>query len=213
MTEHPILFSGPMVRAILEGRKTQTRRVVKVQPGQHCKPWLKDGLWKWLIAETGMGVSEFFRCPYGTPSDRLWVRETFAIVGVEGRKVSVARAERMPAGKSLSDTDGGLETIEVDRDTAAWATQRVDCERWKPAIFMPRWACRIVLDVTAVRVERLQSISNEDAEQEGVQCQPLSARGFVDYYRELWDSINGKRGMVTWTDNPWVWVVTFRKLP
>lgn len=233
MKERPILFSGPMVRAILDGRKTQTRRVLK--------PDTKD-YWN--------------SCPYGVTGDRLWVRETSAIISVDGCSVFIARAERMPPGKTLAQTDGGLEIFSVEPGVAAWAAKHADCERWKPSIFMPRWASRIALEITNVRMERLQEISEEDAEAEG--CEPhVSAASGVDVpwwqgyedlgdgelihqqfhgtmpppwmvdpkrmkelphlnydarraFEILWNSINAKRA--PWGSNPWVWVLTFKQV-
>lgn len=178
MKERPILFSGAMVSAILQGHKQQTRRVVYAL--QKDRPTLS------ILQRYPPPHSELPPVGYSwgltnwrnaKPGDRLWVRETYAIVEVDGTHVSIARAERMPAGKTLADTDGGLESIQVSPETAAWAAKRVDTERWKPSIYMPRWACRLVLEVTAVRVERLQDISEADAIAEGVErnCDGLAA--------------------------------------
>ena len=220
MTERPILMSGAMVRAILAGQKTQTRRVLRGQEPIDLGASMHGGhLSRRPVHDHGKLVGHRMapvHCPYGEPGDRLWVRETYAIVGVSSYKVSVARAERMPPGKTLADTDGGLELIEVDQPTAAWAYQRVDQERWKPAIFMPRWACRLELDVTGVRVERLQDITWQDTFAEGFEPRPVSVDPHVhrdaarDWYMDLWDSLNAKRGY-GWAVNPWVWVVSFRR--
>jgi len=219
VTERPILMSAPMVTACMREvyQKTQTRRVLRPQPHEkladtvHYDRATGGAMWASIRGDHGVA------CPYGRPGDRLWVRETYAIIEVDGTHVSIARAERMPAGKTLADTDGGLKIIQVDRETAAWAAKRVDCERWKPAIFMPRWACRLVLEVTAVRVERLQDISEIDARAEGFLELPFltddpavhrdAAR---DWYMDLWDSLNAARGF-DWKMNPWVWAVSFRR--
>lgn len=172
MKERPILFSGAMVRAILEGRKTQTRRLVKPQPpstARSKKPWCS--------------VEDLLKaCPYGVAGDRLWVRETFANNGYElfYRADGVALPPRMPSGPA----------------------------KWKPSIFMPRAACRLVLEVTAVRVERLQEISGGDAWAEGVSDGPRPSLA-IACYRRLWDSLNAKRA--PWASNPWVWVLTFSR--
>lgn len=189
-----------MVRALLSGRKTQTRRVVRNVPE------LMNERNEWCIP---------LRSPYGNVGDTLWVRETYALMGIEGTSVSIARAERMPPDKTLAQTDGGLELFEVNPDVAQWCQPRIDSERWKPAIFMPRWASRITLRITALRVERLQAISEADAIAEG--CPAVSLHDLdcdstppSEHYSKLWDSINGKR--VPWDLNPWVWVVCFEKI-
>jgi len=199
MTERPILFSGPMVRAILEGRKTQTRRVVKPQP---------------VVAPTPDD-----RCPYGEPGTTLWVRETWASTEQAGFHPSDAGIVYRATDPDWSDYEG-------------W--------KWKPSIFMPRWASRITLEVTAVRVELAQEISVNDCLAEGIvgteqwdKVPPDSVRdhcelpmtpealdaaiekGWGDYttaaFHDLWDSINKKRGF-GWAENPWVWVVEFRRI-
>lgn len=216
-----------MVRAILESNKSQTRRVVgglsKRFPLVNLHDVLPEAFsgrfddpfsWGWAHAEEGYGghmaLGQWLEiCPYGVPGDRLWVRETSAIVGVDGCNVSIARAERMPEGKTLSDTDGGLEIFRVEPEVAAWASKRIDGERWRPSIFMPRWACRLVLEVTGVRAQRLQEISEEDAYEEG--CFALGdAQCTAKWqYELLWERINGKGA---WSANPWVWVVEFKRV-
>jgi hypothetical protein len=205
-----------MIRALLAGRKTQTRRPVKLNVAGR----VQRGGRQWHV-EDGSAV---IACPYGKAGDLLWVKETYALMSVDGRRVSVARAERMPPGKTLAQTDGGLELIEVDAETAEWCRTRIDCERWKPSIFMPRWASRITLRITEVRCERLQNISEEDAIAEGVEkistteCgndvwkaydQPDCGKGYLAAgysYKTLWESINGAG---SWDANPWVWAVSF----
>ena len=187
MKERPILFSGAMVRAILGGRKTQTRRVIKPQPAatERGRPWcsMED-----LLA----------RCPYGQPGDELWVRETFAYID---EKHVIYRAS---------------EGIEVEEVLGR------KLHSYKPSIHMPRWASRIQLRVTGVRVERVQEITDEDVVAEGIDIgkapypedQPMLRDFDVDFetaFRDLWDSINAKRGY-SWKSNPWVWVVTFAKI-
>lgn len=178
MKERPILFSGPMVRAILNGTKTQTRRIVKPQP-VHI-----DGLGTVMNPSVITGNS----CKHGKPGDTLWVRETWAhralrVSGPEGYGCPVFRAD------------------DVDRRLPSGPYNRVD--RWRPSIHMPRWASRITLQITAVRVERLQDISEEDAIAEGVEF------GAKESYRTLWDSINGAGA---WDANPWVWVIEFKRV-
>lgn len=189
MKERPILFSAPMVRAILAGTKTQTRRALRDQP---CE--LLDFNRGALSIRVRRAVYQAFSpkfpsvcCPYGQPGDRLWVRESFC------------DARQAAAGRVLYQASG---------DTACG---------WKPSIHMPRWASRITLQVTNVRVERLQDISELDASAEGAP-ELLSVDGgyvqhamgcYRDGFQHLWTSINGPG---SWDTNPWVWVVEFRRL-
>ena len=189
--ERPILFSGPMVRAILDGRKTQTRRVAMHRV---CGVMLAR-----LAFDPAPDAA---LCPYGAPGDRLWVRETWAWSGDR----EIPEAERIARGEIWYAADG-------DRGPAI---------RWRPSIHMPRWAARLTLEVTGVRVERLQDISATDCRAEGIP----HFREFVVFgadaeqrremyaaeYRRLWDSLNAPRGY-GWDVNPWVWVVEFRKVP
>ncbi len=193
MKELPIRFSGPMVKAILDGSKTQTRRVVKQDRDGllDCKPtpaW--DAFWQCVA------------CPYGKPGDRLWVRETFGI-----------------------DDEDGTVLYFADPDTAQNAEHARICEdrypRRRPSIHMPRWASRILLEITDVRVERVQDISEADAQAEGIEYSERFEGyciGMAEHYHShdprlsyasLWESINGPD---SWAANPWVWVVEFRRI-
>lgn len=202
MKEKPILFSGPMVRAILDGRKTQTRRVCKDVPCQYAGyVEHRVGHSFWSNHPDAQGYVE--DCPYGAPGTRLWVRETFAHV-VDSRGDSVTRYWDGKSFKYIYRAD---------------ATERPT--KWTPPIHMPRVASRITLEITDIRVERLRDISEADAIAEGVE--ELNERGtYKDYsdheniwlsargaYFTLWESINGKG---SWNANPWVWVVEFKKL-
>ena len=187
MKERPILFSAPMVRAILSGRKTQTRRIVKPQPhaGVRRSVFVRSGL------EDGHGRE--LRCPHGAPGTRLWVREQFSYsygTGVEDRSPCWYWADGQP-------------------DYGDWA-------RPAPSIRMPRWASRITLEVTGVRVERLQEISYADAMAEGVEfgniTDPLTGeidRDATEAFEVLWESIHGSG---SWDMNPYVWVIEFRRV-
>lgn len=201
MTERQILMSGPMVRAILEGRKTQTRRVVR---GIDECPHGYDGVVTATVQEEAhlrgkhcfnlaSGESLYMRSPYGQPGDRLWVRETHAGDNCCGW---VYRADHPDANIKAGELDDGEQSL----------------RRWTPAIHMKREACRLVLEVVAVRVERLQEISERDAIAEGVHHQPhgLTADGGRILYRQLWNHLNAKRGL-GWLENPWVWVIEFRR--
>lgn len=208
--ERPILFSAPMVRAILEGRKTVTRRAIKVQPhidasGNFCvgsSNYGQDGY--------GKPVTKHFVndcCPYGKPGDRLWVRETFIDLrgtGVEHRPDPNGPLQRYAYA---ADCRPGSHSDEARKDFGL---------KYKPSIHMPRAACRILLEITEVRVERLQDISRADIRAEGLQCPPELASDDVspnyrDWYpaawRELWESTGGD-----WNANPWVWVVEFKRV-
>ncbi|HDR9126237.1 TPA: hypothetical protein QDB31_003272 [Burkholderia vietnamiensis] len=211
MKEHPILFSGAMVRAILEGRKTQTRRIVKPAGAHHIFQFRgreeargtdePTGEWAWCRAERV--ISEHIRCPYGKPGDRLWVRETH----LAWWKLDEAN----PAGPR------------VFSHVAAYAADGYELEpgeKWIPSIHMLRAASRITLEITRVRAERLQSISEADARDEGVTIEDHHMRGYsagafrppsIRAFHDLWDSLNAARGH-GWDMNPWVWVVEFRRI-
>lgn len=188
MKERPIIFSAPMVRAILAGTKTQTRRVMKPQP--RIENDGTDAGWRYYQPNSkvvyAFRVDEpidfplaiVYACPYGRVGDRLWVRETWA----EGVRTTLYRA-----------TDG-------------------DMLYWKPSIHMPHSRSRITLEITDVRVEQLWEISEYDMNQEGVASPPDDAGiHHITPFKGLWDSINAKRGY-GWAVNPWVWVISFRRL-
>ena len=178
--ERPILFSVPMVRALLDGTKTQTRRLMNT-----------DGRYRLdLVCPPDGGMS---RCPSGQPGDRLWVRETFAHIYRDN-----ARPDERRDGDVVYKADcQGLYAY-------AYGT-------WKPSIHMPRWASRITLVVTGVRVERLQDINRGDAMDEGCPFHNMAQGDDPrQWYAELWEQINGAG---SWAANPWVWVVEFRKTP
>lgn len=212
MKSTPILFSAPMICAILSGAKTQTRRAGKVQSdsftelGIHYirhatkgeiiqatyRAYPKGGTARWAICE----------CPYGIPGDRLWVRETW-----------------------------GVEANDMERRAVRYRADGVGLlGDWRPSIYMPRWASRLTLEIVSVRVERVQDISEADAVAEGIEQFPDGSwRDYIaskpaynqcdtarDSYRTLWDSINGQprqgKPDVSWAANPWVWVIEFRKV-
>lgn len=205
--ERPILFSGPMVRAILDGEKTQTRRVVKGT----ALEWLAPSMFTpAFVAARENGLS-----PYGAVGDRLWVRETWGTpdadhpLAVGGRKPTSGDRMLYRANEA-DDYQWGL------------GKQSQGGFVWRPSIFMPRWASRITLEITDVRVERLTDISEEDARAEGCPLthdgkhyDPPASDPWQGYGRAsfclLWDKINAKRA--PWDSNPWVWVVTFQRLP
>ena len=190
MKERPILFSGAMVRALLADTKTQTRRIVKPQPqmvtNNRTLPWEGDPAALMRLMEI-----QGKHCPYGQPGDRLWVRETWAH-GVQ-------------AMAAASDEDGPFVYA------ADGSTQGRLGERWRPSIHMPRWASRITLEITGVRVERLQDISEADAIAEGVtnSLHLTGGRFARENFAHLWWTINGDGN---WEANPWVWVMQFKRL-
>ena len=196
MKERPILFSGPMVRALLDGRKTQTRRIVKPQPErgekyEAAEPWLgDDGLWRWMHGVVCREATAR-RCPYGVPGDRLWVRETFSFAGGQG-VWELSQAQSLGVERWLYRADGA------------------DADRWWPSIHMPRAASRLTLEVTGVRVERVQNISGADAIAEGFGGQedahePSAREKFLSTFYDI-----NKRA--SRTENPWVWVIEFKRL-
>lgn len=223
LPERPILFSGPMVCAILDGRKTQTRRVVKWKPrveglnlqatSLSVQPYFRPGIESGVVLASRDGNGSWndrthpVKCPYGKPGDRLWVREGFI------------DAEDYPCHPYHDEEDGGPR-YEYRADTSAEQSANI---LWKPSIHMPRIASRITLKVTGVRVERLQDISEEDIEAEGVlacdewqdylatwesmQSDEIWIETPRQYWEKRWDRINGKK--YPWASNPWVWVVEF----
>lgn len=194
--EKPILFSAPMVRAILAGRKTVTRRIVKPQPSE-IDGVLQAGNAALLAAIFGRTPTSDDveamkpRCPYGAPGDRLWVKETFA----RGRAYVIYRADCVDDRPSANTDD--------------W--NEVDPDRWRAAIHLPRVYSRITLEVVSVRAERVQDITEADCAAEGIethfQGQPIS--GLRHEFAALWDSINGEG---SWASNPWVWRIEFRRI-
>jgi hypothetical protein len=179
MKERPILFSGPMVRAILDGSKTQTRRTFKGTT-EHKGPY-NPAYMEAHQQASGWGSI----CPHGTPGERLWVRETWAV-----------QHEYDAAGPS---------EIGVSARWRYAATEDLGGLRKRPSIFLPRRGSRILLEITDVRVQRLQEINDEDARAEG--CEPFAYPR--DRFQGLWDTINGPG---SWHANPWVWAITFRRL-
>lgn len=223
MKERPILFSAPMIRAILDGSKSQTRRIIKPAPPSECsihhmlgdESWLPEGDRAPLRHTWEAWGGDLFRnkpdnhlcglhtvkCPFGKPGDKLWVRENMALHGF-GKPIA-PQPQVNPAGVRIWSY--AADEIMVGRHG-----------RVTPSIFMPRWASRITLEIVSVRVERLHEIGVEDAEDEGCKA-PLERVMRMGYaaspslFRELWDSLNAARGY-GWDANPWVWAVKFRRI-
>lgn len=212
MKTRPILFSGPMVRAILAG-KTQTRRVIKPQPPDDAEWVEKEGVF--VVGHGYMADWIALKHPYGVPGDRLWVRETWG-VGCRPCPVNGDRdgIEYRADEAYLRDNDE-LPLMTVEAPKGFFGNYKKS--GWRPAIHMPRWASRITLEITGERVERLQDISIEDAEAEGVrsgiETDPSGAvykYRPIDEFARLWDSINAKRGF-GWDVNPRVRALEFKK--
>lgn len=204
VAERPILFSAPMIRALLAGTKTQTRRLLKPQPPAgtlqvstyhhpdprpHFYAWTDDGHGRAELAEGGWCNP----CSYGASGDRLWVREAWrtepGLDRFPPREIQQGGPVQYEAGPHADVLGGKL----------------------RPGMFMPRWASRITLEITRVRVERLQDISRGDAMAEGCPFPNMAAGPDpCDWYRDLWEQINGGG---SWASNPWVWVVEFKRVP
>lgn len=213
--EKPILFSGPMVRAILAGRKSVTRRVVKPQPPGLAEgyAWSVEsdcGLFSWFAErwhdpvgfdeQGGMETSHWntLSCPYGQPGDRLWVREVWRVRRGSWCGDLVYRADATTRPLEFA------EATEID-------AKHFDSTAWRSPIYMPRWASRITLEITEVRVERVQEIADDNAAaiREGFENTPESCAWWK--FRETWDALNAKRGF-PWEANPWAWRVEFKPM-
>lgn len=195
--ERPILFSSPMVRALLDGRKTQTRRVADIR-WDTSRYWGDYDCWTFYKSKnhyigftTGNGgqAAVVPHCPKGSPGDRLWVRETWKVRGLLWNHCAADVAKYASAKAIIYRAD------EPDR---------LPHVRWRPSIFMPRALSRLTLEITEVRVERLQDISEADKAAEGA-TEDIP-------FGTVWRKINTKPG-IRWEDNPWVWALTFKLVP
>ena len=205
MRERPILFSAPMILALLDERKTMTRRVIK-----------------WPVYSVPLGLASIRRiflpddlpklaglilprCPYGQPGSFLWVREAWW----HHKECRPPFEHTGPQGCVRYEASEAAHATEPGRWLPEWYDK-------KPSIFMPRWASRILLEITAVRVERVQDISEEDVQAEGIALQPWAGEGPEGWpktagFAQLWDSLNAKRGH-GWDANPFVWAITFKRV-
>jgi hypothetical protein len=215
MNWHPILYSTPMVQAILQGRKTMTRRIMKIQPNEDGVSYMKNApldweqiyndVWKPWKLETDEGEALSVLCPYGCPGDILWVRERF---------------ELFDRGTDDNGFDGYLRYV-ADQKEIRWPSHPLSpCI--KPSIHMPKAACRLFLKIKSIKVERLHDISQADAIAEGVErlynTTSLVYKNYMfkddvvdakNSFKSLWQKING---IESWQQNPWVWVIKFEKI-
>lgn len=232
MAERPILFSAPMVRAILADQKTQTRRVVKLVGSDTIEEREDGSSWPYCVTWAhGDDGEPWYACPYGEPGDRLWVKEAYALSHRDDNNTEATPKDRdawdwPPVYRADGENQGGGWTRRMPGG--------VECRiapPWRPSIHMPRWASRLTLEVTSVRVERLQDITEDDARAEGVDWSrpepygerwdddredprevgypPAGASFARDNFRRLWSSINGPE---SWASDAWVWVVGFKRV-
>lgn len=199
--ERPIIFSTPMVQAILEGRKTQTRRVVKPCPCGYEPVLNKKGLWEFSCEshfENDDPEIHIFKCPYGKIGDLLYVRETWMDdSGTVDHRQRIYPFYRYKANGEVYNVDGTL-------------------KKWKPSIFMPKYIARIWLEIVDISIERIWEITDGDIAKEGCEWSSMQIGNYYgsparDVFVRLWDSINKKRGY-GWDDEPWVWVITFKRV-
>lgn len=234
MKERGILFNAEMVRAILDGRKTQTRRIMKPQPKTNENG---DIWWPSNICQSMINIKEMMQdnegvwagiagiaCPYGGAGDRLWVRETFALLGNEdgvcvGWNDNILKAGEEQAARiykascEQKDGDYGLWSIPDDADWKPHTDNHKYDGTWTPSIHMPRWASRITLEITDVQVERLQEASDDDFKAEGYPLGRELTGGSTDafcWFRHLWDSVS--KPDCNFESNPWVWVIEFKRI-
>jgi len=223
--ERPIIFSGEMVKAILNGKKTMTRQVVKTQPRDECTEIATSACFGHVEYRSTsedrqtQSILAKIKCPYGKIGDRLWVRETHHVVG------GIADYE-------IEEIKQGLQDVKnfVSYKTDGYGNP---CDGgWTTPMFMPRWASRILLEIIDIRVERLQDISEADALKEGIRNYNFEMEDSPDTYvgythlqkddgkstlyktpaiafERLWDTLNAKKGY-PWSSNPWVWAIEFK---
>ncbi|HCT2314430.1 TPA: hypothetical protein OTQ90_003204 [Klebsiella pneumoniae] len=198
MKERGMIFNGEMVRAILDGRKTQTRRPIKWKQTRFTEIGEREDGSKWPWSEDAEHACDFWHpCPFGAVGDRIWVRETWARYNIDQNSYDIAYRATTPED---------------------WPEEG----RWRPSIHMPRWASRILLEITNVRVERLNAISEEDARAEGIidggclncgEPEPCGCANpdpdATDAFAYLWQSIYGQEN---WNADPWVWVIEFKRI-
>ena len=203
----PIIMSSDSVRAILDGRKTQTRRVVNEQPENLYPVVTVEFLegrkgWRYRYSDPDRkhsgGSGFLMKCSFGAPGDRLWVREAFWLRQWSDNFKNIQVAYDRPAERTkyiLADKGESFEEF---------LTKRKFSNGWQNPMFMPRWASRLTLEITNVRCERVQKIALNDVWDEGYKT--------ITDFKEAWDALNGKRKGCSWNDNPWVFVLEFKKI-
>ncbi|HBR1092992.1 TPA: hypothetical protein L9K91_002842 [Klebsiella variicola] len=213
MTERGMIFNAEMVRAILDGRKTQTRRPIKWKQTRFTEIGEREDGSKWPWSEDAEHACDFWHpCPFGAVGDHIWVREAFR---VHSRATDVATLVYKASERNSW-------TEQTHRVPVAVCNKPATPEKWTPSLHMPRWASRILLEITDVRVERLNAISEEDARAEGIidggclNCGEPEPCGCgnpepdaTDAFAYLWQSIYGQEN---WNANPWVWVISFKRV-
>ncbi len=207
--EHPILFNGDEVRLTLDGSKTQARRVCRDQSAkryeyvEEAESYPKGEIYTGWAKDCGFPFLMPTKCPYGQPGDHRWVRETWASTA----SLDYVKPRSLLGGFPCQFRAGGSSITGIEK--------LVNPGKWRPSIHMPRLASRITLEVTDVRVERVQDISEVNAKAEGVEPDPpkhwFYASNRISKFQSLWDSLNAKRGY-GWAVNPWVWVVEFKRV-
>ena len=207
ITERGMIFNAEMVRAILDGRKTQTRRPIKWKQTRFTEIGEREDGSKWPWSEDAEHAFDFWHpCPFGSVGDRIWVRETFQGPLFDFDLMDSYCKESTPFEKSefcVYKADGVPAPEFYDADDELHSC-------WRPSIHMPRWASRILLEITDVRVERLKSISDRDALREGCSAADMKCGDCVaDVFARLWASIYGSD---SWNANPWVWVIEFKRV-
>ena len=219
MNDHPILFNSEMIKAVLDGRKTMTRRVIKGNPSdRHGRLDFEQGILKQSSQLNGCWhVHKKFKCPYGKIGDVLWVRENT-------RTICYGRGDEFEYGEFCIEYLADDLLVSCPKEHHDWWRHNwhIRPSTTLPSIFMPRWASRITLEITAIRVERVQKITRADAVAEGI-IHEVCDHGHLEVctagcwpepehkFRDLWDSINKKRGY-GWDVNPWCWCVEFRRI-
>lgn len=216
MKERPILMTPENAQKCFDGVKMQTRRIIKPQPPDGATVWQSEGIGDtWQVRRCDPWHS--IKCPYGTAGDRLWIREAWQEKAWSLTELN--RAGFLSAPKKPHETYLNQDLYAIHK--GGYNTAIGDPGRWTPSLRMPRWACRTVVEITEIRVQRVQKISEEDAIEEGVCDTPFydEAERYVSAgapraveilaFAYLWQSINGPE---SWAQNPWVWAITFKKV-